>query len=204
MKFSSIFHFYFNFFLIKNNIIFSSSSSSSSSTSSTFSSTELTGKQLYDSGFALLQLGREQEASEAFWLSILKSSIKKKEKEVKNEKKRLKITLEDEKIDERVEIDEGEEEEEEEEYSIKTALEQFISIYYKRKIPELGLLKIGKQFKLQGLESEAIEYLTTVISMNSKLVEPHLLLSSMQSIEPNIRLKHMINALMIDPDGYHV
>jgi hypothetical protein len=79
-----------------------------------------------------------------------------------------------------------------------------MATYHRRKIPELGLLRIGKQFKSQGLEKEAIEYLTTVISLNSKIVEPHLLLAGIQSLEPNIRLKHLINALMVDPDGYHV
>lgn len=146
---------------------------------------ELTGKEAYDKGFTLLQLGREQEASEAFWIAILKSTP-----QIKNTPSSSSLTTNNN-------INK-------EEYDLKIALEQFMGTYHRRKIPEYGLLKIGKQFKLQGFEKEAIEYLQTVIKINSKLVEPYLLLGSMQSIEPNIRLKYMINALMIDPDGYHV
>lgn len=129
----------------------------------------LSGKEAYDSGITLVQLGRDIEAAEAFWIAILKS----------NELNPL-------------------------EYDPRYALEQFMATYHRRKIPEYGLLRLGKQFKLQGLEKEAIEYLNTVINMNSKIVEPYLLLASMQSLEPNLRLKYIINALMIDPDGYHV
>jgi hypothetical protein len=79
-----------------------------------------------------------------------------------------------------------------------------MATYHRRKIPEYGLLRLAKQFKLQGMEKEAIEYLNTVVSMNSKIVEAYLLLSTMQTLEPNVRLQFIINALMIDPDGYHV
>jgi hypothetical protein len=89
------------------------------------------------------------------------------------------------------------------EYDIRHTLEQFMATY-RRKIPEYGLLRLAKQFKLQGMEKEAIEYLNTVVSMNSKIVEAYLLLSTMQTLEPNVRLQFIINALMIDPDGYHV
>jgi hypothetical protein len=90
------------------------------------------------------------------------------------------------------------------EYDIRHTLEQFMATYHRRKIPEYGLLRLAKQFKLQGMEKEAIEYLNTVVSMNSKIVEAYLLLSTMQTLEPNVRLQFIINALMIDPDGYHV
>jgi hypothetical protein len=90
------------------------------------------------------------------------------------------------------------------EYDIRHTLEQFMGTYHRRKIPEYGLLRLAKQFKLQGMEKEAIEYLNTVVSMNSKIVEAYLLLSTMQTLEPNVRLQFIINALMIDPDGYHV
>jgi protein O-GlcNAc transferase len=128
---------------------------------------DITGKEAFDSGLTLSQLGRDQEAAEALWTAILKTN------------------------------------ENQGEYDTRHALEAFMATYQRRKIPEQGLLRIGRQFKFQGLEREAMEYLTAVININPNLVEPYILLAGMQTLEPNIRLKHIISALQLDPEGYH-
>jgi tetratricopeptide (TPR) repeat protein len=134
----------------------------------------LTGKEAYDSGITLSQIGRHAEAAEAFWEAILGNS---------NQISATSATTD---------------------FDPRAALEQFMATFHRRGIPEQGLLRLAKQWKAQGLEKESIEYLQTVLTMNPKVVEAYLLLASMQTLEPNIRLKHIISALMIDPEGYHV
>lgn len=168
--------------------------------------TELSGKEAYEKGLLLVQLGKEKEASEAFWIAILKSSSSSSTSNSISSSSSTQISSSSSSSSTSSSSSSSSSSiiTNKDEYDSKMAFEQFMGTYQRRKIPEYGLLKIGKQFKLQGLEKEAIEYLQTVVKINSKLIEPYLLLGSMQSIEPNIRLKYMINALMIDPDGYHV
>ncbi len=124
------------------------------------------GKDAYNTGITLTQLGRDEEAAEYFWVAILKSNDNP------------------------------------DDYDIRLAVEAFMGTFKRRQIPEQGLLRIGRQFKSQGQEVEASEYLNTVISMNPNIAEAYLLLGGMQSLDPNMRLKHLISALQIDPDGY--
>ena len=124
------------------------------------------GKDAYDTGITLAQLGRHDEAAEYFWVAILKSN------------------------------------ENPHDYDVRLAVEGFMGTFHRRRIPEQGLLRIGRQFKSQGQEVEAIEYLNMVISINPKIVEAYLLLGSMSTLDPNARLGHLISALQLDPDGY--
>jgi tetratricopeptide (TPR) repeat protein len=126
------------------------------------------GKDAYDTGVTLTQLGRDEEAAEYFWSAILKS----------NE-------------------DPGS-------YDVRLAVEAFMGTFRRRQMPEQGLLRIARQFKSQGLEKEAMEYLNAVISLNPDIAEAHLLLGGMSSLEPNVRVKYLISALQIDPEGYKV
>lgn len=89
-------------------------------------------------------------------------------------------------------------------YDVRLALEAFMGTYRRRQMPEQGLLRIARQFKSQGLEKEAKEYLNAVISLNPNIAEAHLLLGGMSSLEPNARVKYLISALQIDPEGYKV
>jgi tetratricopeptide (TPR) repeat protein len=162
------------------------------SSSSSFSSSSFQGftrKEAFDSGITLAQLGRDSEAAEAFWNAIL--GYPNSQNSYSHEGS----------VDA---IDGSAREGEGIGFDPRIALEQFMATFHRRGIPEQGLLRLAKQWKVQGLEKESIEYLEMVVSMNPKLVEAYLLLASMQSLEPNIRLKHIISALMIDPEGYHV
>lgn len=60
--------------------------------------------------------------------------------------------------------------------NLKNALDLFLYCYKKQNIPELGFLKIGRQFILQGMVQEGITYLKTALSINPKVVEVHLIL----------------------------
>lgn len=124
------------------------------------------GKDAYDTGVTLIQLGRDEEAAEHFWTAIMRSKDSPGA------------------------------------YDVRLAIEAFMGTFHRRKIPEQGLLRIARQFKSQGQEEQAIDYLNTAISVNPNVVEAHILLGSMSSIEPNVRLQHLINALQVDPEGY--
>jgi hypothetical protein len=182
---------------------------------------KLSGKEAYDSGVTLAQLGRDAEAAEAFWIAILRSSdytttpssastLTSSSSSSTSANSGF-PTSPPSSLSSPTQIQPQQSQQQLQqlhqsllEYDIRHTLEQFMATYHRRKIPEYGLLRLAKQFKLQGMEKEAIEYLNTVISMNSKIVEAYLLLSTMQTLEPNVRLQFIINALMIDPDGYHV
>lgn len=87
---------------------------------------------------------------------------------------------------------------------LKAAFENFLMSYRKRNMVEYGLVRVAKQYMVQGLFQECETYLNQALDMNPNLIEAHLLLAKSRTDDPNARLKHLIEALRLDPDGYSV
>jgi tetratricopeptide (TPR) repeat protein len=89
-------------------------------------------------------------------------------------------------------------------YDLKSAFENFLFSYRKRNMVEYGLVRVGRQYISQGLVSDANLYIKQALEINPELVEAHLLLAKISGDDSNARLKHLIEALRIDPNGYEV
>lgn len=77
---------------------------------------------------------------------------------------------------------------------LKNALDLFLFCYKKQGIPEEGLLKIGRQFILQGLVQEGTNYLNTALSINPHLLDVHMILMKVtDSIRHRVMSYHCLS-----------
>lgn len=125
------------------------------------------GQRAYKMGLKYLREGKNEEAAEKFWISILHSDNL------------------------------------EHPYTLMTAFENFMASYKNRNILDQGILRVAKQYIAQNVYSDAKVYLLQALAVNPKLVEAHLLLAKSPLEDSNSKLKHLIEALSLDPNGYN-
>lgn len=88
-------------------------------------------------------------------------------------------------------------------YSLQTLFEHFIAIYQKMGKIEYGYLKIAKQYITQGMIADAVNHLKKLIQEFPNMLEAYLLMARHGGADnPNEKIKYLMEALRLDPNGY--